>query len=391
MTPLPVLELRSVRGTGGGPEKTILLGAHRADRSRFAVTVCYLRDVRDEIFDIGSKAARLGVDYVEILERRSFDPAVWPKLRALVRCGGYRIVHSHDYKTDLLALALARTEGIVPLTTAHGWTGQSPRERWLYYPAGKRVMRAFPMVVAVSSEIRAELLRVGAKPERVRVILNGIDHVAFQRDRSRVPTAREALGFASDDLVIGAVGRVMQQKRFDLLIRAFARLRPQHPSLRLVIAGEGDLRPSLERLAASLLPGGSYRFLGHDNDVVRLHHAIDLFVQSSEYEGTPNAVLEAMALESPIVATAAGGTAELVEDGVHALIVPPNDVHALVDAIQHAVSDAAGSRVRAVRARRLVEGKLSFEARMGSLEQIYTALAGGTAQRRVGSPAGQCA
>src|SRR6185369_5453685 len=79
VTPIRVLELRSVRGTGGGPEKTILAGAARSDPARFAVTVCYIRDQRDGIFALDKTAADLGVDYVEVRERHSLDRAVWPE------------------------------------------------------------------------------------------------------------------------------------------------------------------------------------------------------------------------------------------------------------------------------------------------------------------------
>ena len=78
--PIRILELRSVRGTGGGPEKTILLGAARTDPARFAVTVCYIRDQRDRVFSIDAVAAGLPVDYVELHERQSFDPAKRKKL-----------------------------------------------------------------------------------------------------------------------------------------------------------------------------------------------------------------------------------------------------------------------------------------------------------------------
>src|SRR5438552_6314370 len=98
--PIQVLELRSVFGTGGGPEKTILLGAARTDPRRFAVTVCYIRDDRDTVFNIDRTAAALGVDYVELRERHSFDRSLWPKLRALVRERRIQIVHAHDYKTN---------------------------------------------------------------------------------------------------------------------------------------------------------------------------------------------------------------------------------------------------------------------------------------------------
>ncbi|MGC4081723.1 MAG: hypothetical protein QM736_06370 [Vicinamibacterales bacterium] len=94
--PIRVLELRSVRGTGGGPEKTILQGAARADRDRFAVTVCYLRDVRDDVFEIDAVAGNLPVDYIEVRERHSFDPGVWGQLRRIIRDRKIDIVHAHD-------------------------------------------------------------------------------------------------------------------------------------------------------------------------------------------------------------------------------------------------------------------------------------------------------
>ena len=94
--PVRILELRSVRGRGGGPEKTILLGAERADRTRVRVTVCYIRDARDREFDMRARAEGLGLDYTEISERGSFDPRVWPILRRLVRERAIDIVHAHD-------------------------------------------------------------------------------------------------------------------------------------------------------------------------------------------------------------------------------------------------------------------------------------------------------
>ena len=375
--PVRILELRSVRGTGGGPEKTILLGASRADAARFAVTVCYLRDARDRVFDIAARAARLRVDYVELVERHSFDCRVWSMLRRVVRDRAIDIIHSHDYKTNLLGLGMAKAEGAVPLATVHGWTGRSLREQFLYYPADKRLLRAFPTTIAVSNEIQRELVLHGVR--RSRVILNGIDHLAFRRDRTREARVRHALGLGSDDIVVGSVGRLEHQKRFDLLIRACAALRTRRPALRLLIAGDGSLRRSLCDLAASLLPPDSYRLLGHVDDVATLHHAFNLFVQSSDYEGTPNAVLEAMALESPVVATAAGGTAEILRDGTTALLVRPGDLGGLTVAIDDALTDREAAAARTASARRAVETTLSFDARMTAVENIYGELA---AERR---------
>ena len=374
---LRILELRSVHGTGGGPEKTIMLGADRANRDRFDVVVCYIRDQRDTAFQPAARARQLGIRYVEVHERHSLDPGVWPALKRLVTEEQIDIVHAHEYKTDLLAWLLARRMGIAPLSTAHGWTGQSTRERLVYYPADKRLLARFPKVIAVSTEIRDELVRHGADPNRITVILNAIDPDQFRRVGTAREAARMRLGITPDEVVAGAVGRLEQQKRFDLLIDAVAALAPRWPRLRLVIAGDGSLRGSLQAQIERLGLSGICRLLGHRTDITELHHAFDLFVQSSEYEGTPNAVLEAMAMETPLVATDAGGTREIAWPDVHGLIVPIQDVTGLQDAIERMLQDPDQARSRAAAARERVETELSFETRTRRLEAVYDALVSG--------------
>jgi glycosyltransferase involved in cell wall biosynthesis len=374
--PVRVLELRSVRGTGGGPEKTILLGAAMADPARVQVTVCYLRDQRDQDFAVADRAANAGVDYVEVAERHSFDPSVWPRLRELIAARGIDVVHAHEYKSDLLALMLSRATGAAALSTVHGWTGHSARERVCYYPMDKRILARFPRLIAVSSEIAGELARHGADPARITTVLNGIDHRQFKRDRSRERDIRASMGFEPHHKVLGAVGRLEPQKRFDLLLDAFSTLHAYRPETRLVIVGDGSQKCALEIQRDRLGLKNSVTLLGHVADVTGPHHAFDLFVQSSDYEGTPNAVLEAMALETPIVATAAGGTAELVEDGVHGRVVPVGSADRLRCAIDAAFANRSETRAMAGRARHRVEGDLSFEARVRKVEAIYHEVAG---------------
>jgi glycosyltransferase involved in cell wall biosynthesis len=371
--PIRVLELRSVRGTGGGPEKTILMGAARTDPRRFAVTVCYIRDARDSVFLVAARAAKLDVNYVELRERHSLDPSIWPALRRLVRSRNIDIVHSHDYKTDLLAWLLAKIDGVAALSTAHGWTGHTRRER-VYYYFDKRLLARFDHAIAVSGDIRSRLIRAGARPERVSVILNGIDPQVFRRDRSQESRWRGRFGFSEADTVIGAVGRLEPQKRFDLLISAVAKLRQRHPQLRLLIAGDGSLRGKLLDQIERLNLHDACRLVGHTSDVSGLHHAFDLFAQASTYEGTPNAVLEAMALETPVVATDAGGTMDLVRPDVDGLIVPAGSLAALENALEEALNDRRRSADRARSARRRIERDLSFDARMAAVEAIYEEL-----------------
>jgi glycosyltransferase involved in cell wall biosynthesis len=373
--PIRVLELRSVRGTGGGPEKTILLGAARTNRARYQVTVCYMRDERDGVYHIDERANELPVDYVEIRERHSFDPGIWRPLRALVRDRQIDIVHAHDYKTDLLALMLARTDRITPLATMHdNHVPATFRERVLYYPVDLKLLARFPRVVAVSSTVKNRLVAAGAKPSRVTVVLNGIDPEQFKRVREREAELRAALGFGPRDVVIGSIGRLEPIKNFPLMLRAFAAIAPEFPAARLAIGGEGSQRHELEQLIAELHLDGRCHLLGHVTDVVPLHHAFDLYVQSSDSEGTPNSILEAMALETPIVATDVGGTSELSRPDCEALIVPRRSEEALAGAMRLALTDREATSRRAEAGRLRIERELSFEARMRRVEGIYDEL-----------------
>jgi glycosyltransferase involved in cell wall biosynthesis len=370
MLPSRILELRSVVGTGGGPEKTILFGTAAADRQRFEVTVCYIRDLRDDRHDLHDRAKQLGVDYFELSERHSFDWRVWPQLIALCRLKRVELIHAHDYKTSFLGWLAARKLGIDVIATAHGWTGHSWRERRLYYPAEKWVMKRFPRVIAVSGEIRRDLIAHGTRADAVSVVLNGIDPANFRREPSRRDPVRATFGIPLDACVIGSVGRLEPQKRFDLLIEAVRLVRREHPNVYLVIAGDGGARADLEAQVEQLAASPWCRLVGHQTNIRDLHNALDLYVQSSDYEGTSNAVLEAMAMETSIVATDAGGTAEMIEDDVQGIVVARGSASELARAVARLVDDPATRKRLSQAARLRVEGPLSFAARMRAVEDI---------------------
>lgn len=140
---------------------------------------------------------------------------------------------------------------------------------------------------------------------------------------------------------IVGVGRLVAQKNFPLLIKAFSEFHKNHSDYILTIYGEGESRGELENLAASCLPQGSYFFAGEVKNLLEKINGAAMFVLSSNYEGMPNVVIEAMAIGLPVIATdcPSGGPASLIDDGINGLLVPVNDVNALMDAM----SKVAGS------------------------------------------------
>lgn len=227
-------------------------------------------------------------------------------------------------------------------------------------------------VVVANSEIAAtEAIRVqGVPAHKMRVIRGG---VRLPRSFTTVErrAQRSAIGVSDDDLLIGCVGTFRSMKRQDLLIEAFARLLPERADLRLVLVGDGDLRPAIERQIAALGLGKHVILYGTASDVAPLYNAFDLFVQASNSEALPNVLLEAAASGLPIVATAAGGTGELIRDGETGILVPIDDLERLTTGIRRVLRDTDLRRRAGMAARDLVEREYGMDRFIREYGDLY--------------------
>lgn len=373
--PIKVLVLRSVSGTGGGAESIILRTAQCIDRHQIELVVACIRRSDDLLFNFGDKILPTGVEYHEVKQRGLFDRRVWDQIRHIYETCRPDVVDAHDYKASYYARKLWRRYGVLPMATLHGWTGDSLRERFLYYPIDRLLVRHFPALVAVSNQIRETMTRWGADPDRVIAIPNGIDVQDFGKDIAKRHKIRRELALTDEDFLIGAVGRLELQKRFDLLLDAISVIDRRERKVRAVIVGEGSLRTALEAQIKRLGLQDCCRLLGHREDVRDLYSAFDLLVQSSDYEGTPTVVVEAMACETPIIATDAGGTRDLIEDQIHALVVPVRSPGRMAQTIESIMRDPAGTASRVVAAKQRAIQDLSFHTRTGRIIEVYKSLA----------------
>jgi glycosyltransferase involved in cell wall biosynthesis len=173
-----------------------------------------------------------------------------------------------------------------------------------------------------------------------------------------------------------AVGRLSPEKRFDLLIRSVAELRRTGQSVSLRIAGEGDARRELEREIRQQGCGDSIRLLGHVADPRSLFEAADIFALSSVREGLPNVLLEAMALETPIVATAIAGIPKVITDQRDGLLVPPGDQSAMTDALRRLIDRDDLRKRLATAGRQTIETRFSFAVRMEKIVAVYDEVLG---------------
>lgn len=213
------------------------------------------------------------------------------------------------------------------------------------------VIRRAQAFVCLSRSMQREAEEFGLCPDRLTVIPNGIDVAAV---RARADPRRDAvkpLPWGPGVKAVLYVGRLGQEKGVDVLIEAFARVLALVPAAVLYCAGDGPARPALEALARDLGLSDAVQFLGQRDDVERLLAGCDVFALPSWSEGLSNALLEALAVGAPIVATDVPGNSEVVRHGREALLAPPGDREGFAAALTRILSDPALARALASGAR----------------------------------------
>lgn len=322
----------------------------------------------------GEPAARrletLGIAPQHVAVRGLIDPRSVRALRRRLAATAPDIVHTHLDYADVLGGAAARTLGVPSVATLHvmRWAAAGARERARLELFGRVRRRTARRVIAVSAAARAAYLEHGwDTPARVVSVHNGI---ARSSRRGAGAAVRAGLGIAPDALVVTMLSVLRGGKGHDEALEAFATLRERFPAARLVIAGTG---PDEERLRTAA--GDGVVFAGHRDDVMELLDASDVLLHPSHVDAFPTALLEALAAGVPVVATAVGGIAEIVEDRETGLLVAaPPRVAALEAALSELLGDAA------LRARLGAAGAASFAARftarrwVAELAALYAAV-----------------
>lgn len=252
---------------------------------------------------LGAQIRATGVPVHEIGMRHNRDAAALPRLARLIRRGRYDVVHTHLYRACVYGRIAARLAGTPRVIATEHSLGDGHIEGRVPSRGVRALYRATERLgsatVAVSPTVAARLRGWGVPPGRIVVIPNGIDAAAFAFDAARRAATRRRLGIAPHERIVGAVGRLVPTKRFDLLIEAVAALR----GVRLLLVGSGPERGGLERLARDLGATGRVIFTGGTSDVAGALAAMDVLAAPSTQETFGLAVLEALAAGLPVLYT----------------------------------------------------------------------------------------
>lgn len=365
MTTLSVLQVVLSLNPGGTERLVLDLVRRLGDRSR--QSVCCL----DEAGSWGEELARSGT-FVSVLDRKpGFHPLLARGIAQAARDTGATVLHCHQY-TPFVYGALARLArpGLRIVFTEHGRLSDAP-------PSSKRrlvnplISHAATRIASVSHDLKRHMVSEGLPASRIEVVHNGIE-VGPPPDRHAATSLRRELGLSPEDIVLGTVARLDPVKHLQALVEAVDIARKRALPVVALVVGDGPERGRLESEARSTSHGRGIHFLGHRDDARRYLQAMDIYVNSSVSEGISLTILEAMAAGLPIIATAVGGTPEIVDDAVGRL-VPSRDAGALADAIG---SLAAQPEIRASlgeMARARVLERFTIDAMVNRYLDLYQA------------------
>jgi glycosyltransferase involved in cell wall biosynthesis len=362
---------------GGGAERVAMEIATRLDQSRFESVFCasrYWEGARsDSVQDAERRMDEAGVRYFGLGRRSGIDLYRWLSLRGILRRERVDVLHSHMFGSNVGGTMIGRLAR-VPAIVAHEHTWSFEGRPLRRFVDREVIGRGSTVFIAVSRDDQRKMAEIeGVNPKKILHVPNGIAPPP-------PPTGadvRSELGIPTGAPLVGTVSVLRPQKALDVFIRAAAQLLREDPDLRVLLAGDGPLRGELTELVHSLGVQDRLLLPGYRSDASDVIAALDVAVSSSAFEGSPLAVMEYMESARPIVATRVGGVPDLIENGVHGLLVDPGDVPALSAAIRRMLDEPEAARRMGQAAHDRRRHEFTVDLMVRRFEALYERLVGG--------------
>jgi glycosyltransferase involved in cell wall biosynthesis len=360
----------------GGSQRQVqqlLLGL---DRQRWSPELAFFRDESSLADAIRAE----GIPVHLVPKRRRVDVGFLRAYARLLRERDYALVHAFSLTAELATVLARPLSGRRPVLVASERSFALDRPSWFWWLKRAALAHSAAVVANSRAGAAATARRTGMPEALFAIVANGVDRPPPMTDADRT-AVRKALDVPQDRLLALFVGRLVPVKNLPCLLHALALLPPDARPC-LALAGDGPMRDEVVRIAAGLGIEPCLRLLGERNDVARLMQAADYLVLPSHFEGLSNALLEAMAAGCPVIASAVGGTPELVEHGCTGLLFASGDADALADAMEAIADPGLRSRL-AHAARQHAARHHSRESLAAAVGTVYEQCLAG---RRRGAP-----
>jgi glycosyltransferase involved in cell wall biosynthesis len=307
------------------------------------------------------------------------DALAFAHILRLLRQQRPMILHTHTSKAGLLGRVAGRLTGVpIIVHTFHGLVLKGhygPLKTNLVRAVERWLARLSDSLIAVNDEDKKGLLAYRIAPtHKIEVIPLGLELEHFIDSRKRRGVLQRELGLDSACRLIGIVGRIAPIKNHRLFFDAMSRVLAACASTHVVVAGDGDLRPAMERYVREIGIANRVSFLGWRHDLPQVYTDLDVVVISSSNEGTPVTAIEAMAAARPLVATRVGGLPDVISDGETGYLVAPGNVEQLASAVERVLGDVETTDRLRRNARESVKNKFVVERLATDMDLLYLRL-----------------
>ncbi len=365
----------------GGPAIHATLLHERLDRQRFQSTLVTGTEEAGEGNYLELHGRTADVEIIPDLGREirplSDLQTLWRLVRLMRRLRPH-VVHTHTAKAGAVGRAAAVLAGVpVVVHTFHGHVLRgyfSPAKTAVYRAIERGLASRTDRLLAVTTRVRDELVALGVgEAARYRAVPLGFDLAPLLSAERRRGELRAELDLGDAPLV-GIVARLVPIKAHEVFLAAAARVRAELPAARFLVVGDGELRQALEQQTAALGLADAVRFLGWRADIDRLYADLDVVALTSRNEGSPVALIEAMASGVPVVSTEVGGVADVVEHGVSGLLAPMDDAEGIA---KHVLTLLAGPELRrtmGLHGRQTVAATYGADRLVSDIETLYEEL-----------------
>ncbi len=368
---MKILHLISSAGLFGAENVALSLGRYFHGRKfdslgTVEVILGAIRDKRQFQIEFIDKAKEMGLPTYILEAKGRFDLTAISRLKKFLLKERIDLLHTHNYKSDILGALAAFWVAKPIIATAHGFTDMTRAvtfyerlDRWF-------LNKYFKRVVVVTEEVLPD-----CPLKKKRVIPNGLEISRFSLSRGVGIDIRKKFNLKIDDIVVGTVGRLSKEKNQGMLIEAFKRFSQNHDHAKLLIVGDGPEKNNLLEVVKRQKLWDKVIFTGVLKDVGQAYQGMDIFVLTSLTEGIPLTILEAMASKVAVVATRVGGIPKIIEDRKNGLLVESQDAVELADRLESLLKDKSLSQKLTEAAFDFVKAHYSSEKMFAGYLKVY--------------------
>jgi len=361
-----------------GGDAVILSLLQNLNKAKFnSILVCFLDRKIRELPLLLKFAKDIGITVDVVYLKHYFDVIAIFRIRKLLKKYQVNILHCHEYKSDIYGFLATILSRVKKVTTVHGWLGIAKIKKniksKIYEYVDATIRRKFDRVIGVSRRLCDLLIKKGCSPNRVKLVYNGLDFERFKVSNSN-DDIRKELNLTRDVKIIGAVGRLSEEKGYKYLLEAAVQVIKVFPNTLFVIVGDGPLRDKLLKMASKLNIKNKVIFTGYRRNIIGYISAMDIFVSSSLWEGFGLSLIEAMILGKPVITTNVGIVPEFIENNRTGIVINTKNSIELAEAIKKLLSSEKQLREIAIAGKELVRNKFSAKEMTKKYEDIYIKL-----------------